>query len=142
MVQFMQGLATIYDLPTPHCGAVIKVPQTIIEANFPSIYKRFLTETRPTQLCETQIFRLWVENLFWWEFNVEIFCEKVSVENVWWKILVKNLEPSAFQKYSIHWVLEALCICSLSFCKSSSWSLWQAFRKYMVCMVWTIIQWR
>ena len=40
------------------------------------------------QLCETQIFRLWVDSA-----------------------IFKILEPSVFEKYSIHWVFEAPCIC-------------------------------
>ena len=49
---------------------------------------------------------------------------KLLVENVWWEIVVETfgenaivdiIEPRAFKKYSIHWVLvqdlEALCIC-------------------------------
>ena len=44
------------------------------------------------------------------------FCGKFVVEIFWWKIWEQMpysyiLEPPAFQKYSIHWVLEALYIC-------------------------------
>ena len=43
-------------------------------------------------------------------------CLVISLQQFWWEILEENaisdiLEPHAFQKYSIHWVLEALCIC-------------------------------
>ena len=76
---------------------------------------------------------------FWWEILEENCCGNLLAKKFWWKMsggkfllniflvgnfgekfLVENLEenaisdilePHAFQKYSIHWVLEALCIC-------------------------------
>ena len=73
----------------------------------------------------------WFCRILLWKF----VGEKVLVINVWWKTLGGNaiFDIPAFQKYSIHSVLEALCIFSVSvsvplslhvsFCKSSSRSL-------------------
>ena len=52
-----------------------------------------------------------MENWFWWK----MFDGKLGDKNVvgifGGNAIFDILEPPAFQKYSIHWVLEALCIC-------------------------------
>ena len=62
-----------------------------------------------------------VDNLFWWnKFCRKTFGGKCSVEKFGDKNVVgifggnaifDILEPPAFQKYKIHWVLEPLCLC-------------------------------
>ena len=47
-----------------------------------------------------------VENIRW-----EIFGGNFLEENLGRNVIFDILEPFAFQKYSIHWVLKALCIC-------------------------------
>ena len=62
-----------------------------------------------------------VENWFWWKmFGRELLWKFWGKCHIW-----DILEPLAFQKYSIFWVLKTLSLSFYSsFCKSLFWSSW------------------
>ena len=73
--------------------------------------------TRPSKLCETQIYSTMKYVVDMWKIgfggkcSVEKFRDKNVVGIFGGNAIFDILEPPAFQKYKIHWVLEPLCLC-------------------------------